>query len=38
VPLLLPPKTWQDNCAELYKKMDESLSNLAETIQLIEIK
>jgi hypothetical protein len=38
IPLLLPPKTWQDECAALYEIMDKKLQSLEKTLESVSIK
>ena len=38
VTVLLPPKDWQDECAQLYKQMDENILALQDTIDHLRVK
>lgn len=37
IPLKLPPKPWQDKCADYYKKMDNSLNHLEQAMDDLRI-
>ena len=38
IPLLLPPKKWQDDCAIMYEIMDKKLQSLESTLKNVSIK